>query len=156
MKKILIIALVTTASLLISCANKSNKNDSQSSEETIEDTTIVENLEEERLAKEFLTTLYKDYVFGFQNFSKIKSHFSEKILNRLRNEFVYDDGNGYAIWLFRTGTQDGPSNICQVNSIDKGENGWYTVSYTDMGYDGKCRFLIEFRDNNVFVLDFEQ
>ncbi|MBQ6155512.1 MAG: hypothetical protein IJK22_02820 [Bacteroidales bacterium] len=154
MKKIMFIALVITTSLLISCANKSKKNDSQQSAE-VEDTTIVENLEEERLAKEFLTSLYNDYVFGHQNFSKIKSHFSEKILNRLRNEFEYD-GEGYAIWLFRTGTQDGPSNICQVNSIDKGENGWYTVSYTDMGYDGKCRFLIEIQDNDVFVLDFEQ
>ncbi len=140
--------------LLISCSSKSDSSSSPVSE-TNSVSNFNENIDEESIVKEFLTTLYQDYVFNYQDFSTIKNHFSEKVLNRLRNEYEYD-GEGYAVWLFRTGAQDGPNDISQVNSIKKEEKGWYVVEYTDMGYDGKCRFLIQIRNNDVHILDFEQ
>ena len=112
--------------------------------------------EEEKLVTVFLTDLYEKYVLctrGYHNFSKIKSHFSPKILKKMRKEFEYD-GGGYAVWIFRTGVQDGPSES-QLRSITPEGDGWYKVSFSDMGYKGSCRFKAEIRDGEVFISDYE-
>ena len=104
----------------------------------------------------FLTDLYEKYVLctrGYHNFSKIKSHFSPKILKKMRKEFEYD-GGGYAVWIFRTGVQDGPSES-QLRSITPEGDGWYKVSFSDMGYKGSCRFKAEIRDGEVFISDYK-
>ena len=96
--------------------------------------------EEEKLVTVFLKDLYEKYVLeirGYHDFSKIKSHFSPKILKKMRKEFEYD-GGGYAVWIFRTGVQDGPSES-QLRSITPEGDGWYKVSFSDMGYKGSCR-----------------
>lgn len=133
-----IILLLAFAGLLFSCGNKS----SQAEENN------------EVVVKAFLTTLYSDYVFQYHEFSLIENHFSEKVLKRLKQEYDYD-GEGYAVWLFRTGAQDGPSNVSKVNDITTEPDGWYVVKYTDMGIEGTCRFLIQLRDGEPFVLDFK-
>ena len=133
-----IIILLAFAGLLFSCGNKS----SQAEENN------------EVVVKAFLTTLYSDYVFQYHEFSLIENHFSKKVLKRLKQEYDYD-GEGYAVWLFRTGAQDGPSNVSKVNDITTEPDGWYVVKYTDMGIEGTCRFLIQLRDGEPFVLDFK-
>lgn len=62
----------------------------------------------------------------------------------------------WRVKLFRTDAQNDPSDVCQVNSVNKEENGWYAVEYVDMGFEGKCLFSVQLHDNEVFVSDFKQ
>lgn len=143
---------------LVSCTSNGNKSETQVEESAVvsENSNESKNPNEEVLVKDFLTTLYDDYVFGNQDFSAIKTHFSEDVLKRLKDEYEYDDEEGYAVWLFKTDAQDGPSDVCQVSNVNKEENGWYAVEYVDMGIKGKCLFSVQLRDNEVFVSDFKQ
>jgi hypothetical protein len=63
----------------------------------------------------------------------LKSTLSEEILESLWEQEYIDY---YSFWLFRTGFQDGPSDLSQVDSIEPLGDGWYQVTYTDMGITG--------------------
>ena len=112
--------------------------------------------EEEKLVTVFLKDFYEKHVLdiipGSHDFMKIESHFSPKILKKMREECDYE-GGGYALWIFRTGVQDGPSES-QLRSITPEGDGWYKVSFSDMGYKGSCRFKAEIRDGEVFISDY--
>lgn len=58
---------------------------------------------------------------------------TDDVLNSLW-EVDYDDT--YSFWRFRTGFQDGPSQESSVESIDPLGDGWYRVTYSDMGNPG--------------------
>ena len=140
--------------ILTSCNNSSQKASS-----TVPKVEAMESVsvEEQNQVKAFLQELYDKYVFGteeFRDFEEIVEHFSPKILTKLRNEFEYD-GGGYAVWLFRTGAQDGPEDKSEVISISTEGDGWYTVSFSDMGIKGSCRFQAKIVDGTVFVSNFE-
>ena len=49
-------------------------------------------------------------------------------------ETEYEDT--YSFWVFRTGLQDGPSSESSVESIEPLGDGWYRVTYSDMGNPG--------------------
>ena len=152
MKKAFILSLVLTG-ILFSCSGKSGKTEEQ--QIVTEDTITVNNKEDnETVVKNFLTTLYSDYVFQYHDFSLIQNHFSEQVLHRLRQEYDYD-GEGYAVWLFRSDAQDGPSDVSKVNTITPEPDGWYAVHYTDMGIKGTCHVLIQLRDGEPGVQDFK-
>ena len=140
--------------ILTSCNNSSQK--TSSTEPKVEAMESV-SVEEQNQVKAFLQELYDKYVFGteeFRDFEEIVEHFSPQILTKLRNEFEYD-GGGYAVWLFRTGAQDGPEDKSEVTSISTEGDGWYTVSFSDMGIKGSCRFQAKIVDGTVFVSNFE-
>lgn len=63
----------------------------------------------------------------------LKSVLSKDILDAIW-EADYDDT--YSYWVFRTGAQDGPSDESAVNAIEALGEGWYRVSYSDMGLPG--------------------
>lgn len=88
-----------------------------------------------------------------ESIDDVVEHFSPKILTKLRNEFEYD-GGGYAVWLFRTGAQDG-QGTSEVTSISTEGDGWYTVFFSDMGIKSSCRFQAKIVEGKVFVCDFE-
>lgn len=104
--------------------------------------------------EQFLKNLYTDYVFGNKNFKKIKSHFSKKIIKKLTDSYSYD-GKGYATWLFRTGYQDGPSDISSVYEIIPEAQNWFRVTYSDMGHLGVTRFKVKMIGERVFIDDFQ-
>ena len=58
---------------------------------------------------------------------------SEEILEDIW-ETEYDDT--YSFWVFRTGAQDGPSRESAVESIEPLGEGWYRVTYSDLGNPG--------------------
>lgn len=61
---------------------------------------------------------------------------------------------GYAIWLFRSGAQDGPGESEVINIEDNGD-GWFTVYMSDMGFKGSCVFKASIEDDVVFITDFK-
>jgi hypothetical protein len=58
---------------------------------------------------------------------------SEDVLNSIW-ETEYEDT--YSFWVFRTGLQDGPSSESSVESVEPLGDGWYRVTYSDMGNPG--------------------
>ncbi len=58
---------------------------------------------------------------------------SEDVLNAIW-ETEYEDT--YSFWVFRTGLQDGPSGVSSVESVEPLGEGWYRVTYSDLGNPG--------------------
>ena len=79
---------------------------------------------------------FASYVFGTKNYvPAVKKHCTAKLQKQLKDNYEYD-GEGYAIWNFRTGMQDGPSDISKVTSVTALGNGLYKVNFIDMGIKG--------------------
>lgn len=157
MKRIICIGglLVLSAHVILaSCGGSLQKT---SFKESMEETTESVSVNEQNQVNVFLQELYDKYVFGndgLGDFEESVEHFSPEILTKLRNEYEYD-GDGYAVWLFRTGAQDGPEDKSEVTSISTEDDGWYTVFFNDMGIKGSCRFQAKLVDGKVFVSEFE-
>lgn len=142
---------------------KSNTNDSKTVGLNLSNDYISPNIKEffqikeeynETEGKKFLKDIYENYIFGNQDFGSIAPNIcSERILQRLKEAFDYDceDGECYAVWLFRTNYQDGPNNINIVNDIIAKDNGWFDVYYTDMGHNGKTSFKLQKVDDEIKI-----
>lgn len=60
---------------------------------------------------------------------------TQRLLRKLRADYGYD-GEGYAVWLFRTGAQDGPddvSEIREVAALGDGRYGWTSSTWARKG-----------------------
>lgn len=103
---------------------------------------------------EFLRNIYENYVFGRKDFDSIASDVcSEDIQQRMKDEYYYDceDGDCYAVWLFRTNSQDGPGNSSEVKKIVAKDNGWFDVYYSDMGLEGQTSFKLLKVDGKMLI-----
>lgn len=155
-KSLLYFLVIISLSTAFSCGGSKSRKDK------IPVNLVVQNNDDsyQKNVKEFFVYFYDRYVFsGEGDFSEIVNQFSDKIVNRLKNEFDYDDGNGYAVWLFRTGAQDGPDNSENASKVYKvtfENDNWCTVYFSDMGYDDTCRFKVEIKNGKVYVIDFEK
>ena len=89
---------------------------------------------------EFIKELYNSYVFGSYDLALIADRFcTDRLRKKLADAYGYDCPDGeqcYAVWMFRSGVQDGPSNECRLTSIINLKNGWYRVRFIDMGVPG--------------------
>ena len=132
MKKLLFIA---AAAIAVSCGNKQQALQSES------DSTIVATnaVEKEAKAIEKIQEFYKNYVFGHKEATDevINSYCTKRLAKKLAYDYEYE-GGGYAVWDFRSGAQDGDSDVQQVNSVEALGEGKYKVSYNDMGNKGSC------------------
>lgn len=94
--------------------------------------------------------LYEKVVLGGFDMSLLKQLCTDSFVDRLRKaNTIYE--SGYAVWLLRTGVQDGPGSS---EVLDVKNEGPYTVlvTYSDMGYRGSTR-LIMVRENGVWKVD---
>lgn len=60
----------------------------------------------------------------------LKQSLSEDILSSI---WEADYADTYSFWKFRTEFQDGPSRDSELESIEPMGDGWYRVSYSDLG-----------------------
>lgn len=72
---------------------------------------------------------------------------AKNALRKLQDAYEYDcyDGPCYAYYTLRTEAQDSnpkTDDISQICDIETAEDGWYIVSYLDMGWSGKTRVKI--------------
>ena len=67
----------------------------------------------------------------------INSYCTKRLAKKLADDYEYE-GGGYAVWDFRSGAQDGDSDVQQVDSVRALGEGEYKVSYNDMGNKGSC------------------
>lgn len=90
----------------------------------------------------FLKAFYARYVFDAESIEKIANDVcTPKLLKYLEKEYDYDcmEEPCYAMWCFRTGMQDGPSDVRKVTEVIAENDGWFKVSYLDMGNKGVSR-----------------
>lgn len=95
----------------------------------------------------FLKAFYARYVFNAESMEKIANDVcTPKLLKYLEKEYDYDcmEEPCYAMWCFRTGMQDGPSDVSKVTDVTAENDGWFKVSYLDMGNEGvtRIRFIM--------------
>lgn len=90
-------------------------------------------------------TMYEDYDF-------LEEHCSKALLEKLESLYDYD-GEGYAVWEFRSGEQDGPSNEHGIISIESVGDGWYKYTATDMGVVFSRQIKLSHKGNKVVIDD---
>lgn len=123
MKRITIVSIVTCA-FAVACAQH------QDDSEFIRD--MYENVR------------YEDYGF-------LKKHCASSLLKKLSDAYDYD-GDGYAVWLFRSGAQDGPGDEHSVIHIEDNGDGWYTYTAIDMGLTFRKKIRIS-HDGGLTKID---
>lgn len=102
--------------------------------DVLEPVAVDIKLVEERA--EFLVNFYTNVIFGNGSIVELVNNSTPKLLQELKDAYDYecDQGDCYAIWCFRTGFQDGPSDESKVNSVIYLGNNWFKVNYVDMGH----------------------
>lgn len=93
----------------------------------------------------YLQSLYEDYSF-------LEKHCSQSLLARLSEEYDYD-GEGYAVWKFRSGAQDGPSDEHAIIRIESEADGWYRYTATDMGITFTRRIKLSSQGGKIVIED---
>lgn len=98
---------------------------------------------------ELINTVYEKFVFAIDADESIvpEKYFTANALKKLQEDYEFDceDGPCYAFYALRTGMQDskpGSDEASMVYGIDSDGDGWYIVTYSDMGWPGKTRIKI--------------
>ena len=91
--------------------------------------------------------LYTEYDF-------LEKHCSKAFLQYLKDQYEYD-GEGYAVWLFRTSSNDGKPGAedvkSKVLSITKDNEGWYHYTFTDGGWHGENKIKLHMENGKVVM-----
>lgn len=100
--------------------------------------------------------LYSKYVFNYGDDFPIyaSQHCSRSLIQRLKEECYFDSGDDdcYAVWLFRTGNDDGDSDENRILSIERIDSDWYMVEFIDMGIYG-YKFLKIIQSAGTYKID---
>ena len=162
MKKLLFIA---AAAIAVSCGNKQQAQQSESDSTIVAtDSVVVEEAaptnnaaEIDAQAIEKIQEFYNNYVFGNEEATDavINKYCTKKLAKKLADDYE-QEGGGYAVWDFRSGAQDGDSDVQKVNSVVALGEGKYKVSYNDMGTKGSCVISVVVEDDNILFDELSQ
>ncbi|MCR5248063.1 MAG: hypothetical protein K6E14_09820 [Paludibacteraceae bacterium] len=146
MKKLLFIL----ATMVVSCSDKQPQVQVQQTEATPSTETINEDMNAKAIEK--IQTFYGKHIFGRQEAtdSVIAQYCTKALAQKLKDDYnnEFSEGDGYAIWEFRSGAQDG-EDIQEVEKIESlGENR-YLVHYNDMGNKGTLTISTVVENNEI-------
>lgn len=128
---------------LSSCGAKANKEvaSEHSEQNSMADNTDAANID-------LLNAVYNKFVFmvGSDGLNP-EEYFTPNAMKKLQEAYGFDkaDGSHYAYYGLRTGAQDskpGVDDVSKIYGIESAGDGWYVVSYSDMGWPGKTRIRI--------------
>lgn len=88
----------------------------------------------------------------YEDYSFLEQHCSESLLKRLSEAYDYD-GEGYAVWMFRSGAQDGPSEEHLIIHIEDEGDGWYIYTAIDMGITFRKKIKISHEGGRTMIDD---
>ena len=155
MKKLLFIA---AAAIVVSCGNKQAAQQQESDSTIVATDSVVAEAaaptnnaaEIDAQAIEKIQEFYKNYVFGDKEATDdvINKYCTKKLAKKLADDYEYE-GGGYAVWDFRSGAQDGDSDVQKVNNVEALGEGKFKVSYNDMGTKGSCIISVVVDGNNI-------
>ena len=160
MKKLLIIA---TAVAVVSCGNKqqSQRHQDNNSFVTATDSAVTEESaanqpNQNAKAIEKIQEFYQKYVFGREEMTRevAYKYCTKSLAKKLADDYDYD-GDGYAVWDFRSGAQDGDSDVQEVISIEELTENTYKVTYNDMGHKGVCIISVIPKGDDILFHEIE-
>lgn len=136
---------ILIAACFMSCGT-SAATDSASQSVTVTTTDSASDSEEIAL----INSVYEKFVFAIDTEgedSAPERYFTPNALRKLQDDYTFDcdEGPCYAYYALRTDAQDsrpGADDASLVHSIEPSGDGWYVVSYSDMGWPGKTRVRI--------------
>ena len=100
--------------------------------------------------KDFIRNMYEKCLY--ENYAFLEKHCSKDLLTKLAKEYDYE-GEGYAVWRFRSAAQDGPSNEHAMKNIEDEGNGWYRYTAIDMGITFTKRIKLSHKGNKIIIED---
>lgn len=135
--------------ILVSCSSIDKK---KTTEQTVQENTIhneayADNAKDIDLIK----SVYDIFVFAIDadgdDIRHPEKFFTVHALKKLQEYYKFDcdDGTCYAYYALRTDAQDskpGSDEESTVIDIEPVGDGWYIVSYLDMGWTGKTRIKV--------------
>lgn len=98
-----------------------------------------------------INTVYDKFVFAIDcsgdELNNPEKYFTANALKKLQEDYTFDcdDGACYAYYALRTHAQDsktGSDGASHIYNIEPLGDGWYIVSYSDMGWPGQTRIRI--------------
>ena len=134
MKKAVFYVALMISSLLISCGgNSTSTKKTNYSDINADSIALADSIAQCNDIIEFITDMYNNR--KYEDYDFIKKHCSSEMLNVLKEEFDYEceDGDCYAVWLFRSSAQDGPNDKNEIISVKPIGDYWYKYDFYDMG-----------------------
>lgn len=160
MKKILVIAV---AAAVVSCGNKqqSQRHQDNNSFVTATDSAVTEESaanqpNQNAKAIEKIQEFYQKYVFGREAMTRevAYKYCTKSLAKKLADDYDYD-GDGYAVWDFRSSAQDGDSDVQEVTNIEELADNMYKVTYDDMGHKGVCIITVVSEGDDILFNEIE-
>ena len=118
-------------------------------EQITEDVTINDTIVENSADSVLINRVYDKFVFAIdaEGNDNPTDYFTTNALKKLQHDYEFDCDRGpcYAYYALRTQEQDSKPNSEDVSNIRRIESigdGWYVVSYLDMGWSGMTRIKI--------------
>lgn len=140
------------ALLLVGMGSCGASSDKKMAEVPVAQSTVTDKaLAESTRDIDVINTVYDKFVFAIDcagdELNNPEKYFTANALKKLQDDYDFDcdDGPCYAYYALRTDAQDskpgsdGASQICNIELIG---DGWYMVSYVDMGWPGQTRIRI--------------
>lgn len=129
---------------LISCGTKTSAGmDGRQNAESI---TASDTVPKSTADNKVINDIYDKFVFSIDadGDDNPEDYFTTNALKKLQQDYDFDCENGpcYAYYGLRTGEQDSnpdSENVSQICNIESIGDGWYVVSYLDMGWSGMTR-----------------
>ena len=132
---------------MISCGAKANVDTAV--EQTAESATVSDTTAENTTDNELINRIYDKFVFAIDTDGNDnpEDYFTANALKKLQQDYDFDCEYApcYAYYALRTGAQDSKPDSEDVSKISKVEHisdGWYEVSYIDMGWSGMTRVKV--------------
>ncbi len=118
-----------------------------------ETATTASPAEEDAAVEKFIRTFYMTYVLGEGEFTPVaKKYCSPKLLKKLKDDYDFE-GDGYAIWDFRSGEQEG-AGASEVKSVKRVRDGLvYQVEMLDMGHPHTALLTLVKTASGDFLFD---
>ena len=115
----------------------------------------ADKTKQEQTIKNFVTDMYEKQ--RYEDYDFLREHCTRKMLEKLSEEYEYD-GEGYAIWLFRTSSQDGKPGSegmkNKVTSFSKDQNNggdWFVYKFLDGGWRGENRIKVFIYEGKCWI-----
>ena len=112
----------------------------------------IANAQKEQEAIAFINDMYNNR--KYEDYAFLRKNCTAKMLKYLRDNYDYDceDGNCFAVWLFRSDNQDGINEKYGVISVTPQGDDWYQYTFYDMGYKAS-RTIKVINDNGKMMID---
>lgn len=149
MKKILIV-MAAVLLVTVSCSEKRKKleQEGMNAAEAVADS-VTDSVAPE--VQNTIREFYDRFVLGEEQLTDeaASQYCTPRMVEQLKAEYSneYND-EGYAVWIFRTGRQDGPERNSQVNDISAKGDDSYEVAYSDMGWRATSVVRIAYVDGS--------